>query len=277
MFGGEFHDGHRTSLYNDLLVYHIKKNSWSKIISPAGPPPRSSHQCAVTAAGDGGQMWVFGGEYTSPSESQFHHYKDLWCFHFGTKRWEKVACQGAPSARSGHRMVMVRKHLVVFGGFHDNLRECKYFNDAYAFDLENRKWKKLEVAGSQPSPRSACVMFPLPENRGAIVYGGYCKEKGKKDSESGVTLTDMFALTPDKNDPTLTKWRWQQVKQTGARPTPRTGMSVAVSSNGSRAYVFGGVQDVKDEEEELEGSFFNEVYSLQVEGERATWSQGELG
>ena len=40
-------------------------------------------------------------------------------------------------------------------------------------------------------------MFPLPDGRGAVVFGGYCKEKGKKDAERGVTLSDMFVLTPD--------------------------------------------------------------------------------
>ena len=47
----------------------------------------------------------------------------------------------------------LRKWLVVFGGFHDNLRDSKYFNDAYAFDLENRAWSKLSTSGSEPSPR----------------------------------------------------------------------------------------------------------------------------
>ena len=43
-------------------------------MSPAGPPPRSSHQAAIVTRG-GGQLWIFGGEYTSPTESQFYHYK----------------------------------------------------------------------------------------------------------------------------------------------------------------------------------------------------------
>lgn len=38
----------------------------------------------------GGQLWVFGGEFTSQSQSQFHHFKDLWVFHFKTKKWEKI-------------------------------------------------------------------------------------------------------------------------------------------------------------------------------------------
>ena len=91
---------------------------------------------------------MFGGEFVSPSESQFYHYKDLWCFHFSSKRWEKITAPGGPSSRSGHRMVVVKKLIIVFGGFHDNTRDCKYFNDLHAFDMETRQWKKLETIGT---------------------------------------------------------------------------------------------------------------------------------
>ena len=114
----------------------------SQIISPGGPASRCSHQAVMTSSG-GGQMWVFGGEYASPSETQFHHYKDLWCYHFASRRWEKVSASGGPSSRSGHRMVLLKRHLIVFGGFHDNLRDCKYFNDVHAFDLDNRDGTKF--------------------------------------------------------------------------------------------------------------------------------------
>ena len=45
---------------------------------------------AIMTAQSGGQLWIFGGEFASASESQFHHYRDLWVFHFSSKRWEKV-------------------------------------------------------------------------------------------------------------------------------------------------------------------------------------------
>jgi len=61
--------------------------------------------------------------------------------------------------------------------------------------------KKLYIFFPGPSPRSACVMFPLPENKGIVIFGGYFKEKSKgakKDSgETGKTLEDMYLLTPD--------------------------------------------------------------------------------
>ena len=45
---------------------------------------------AVAVRQGGGQMWVFGGEFASPSQSQFYHYKDLWVWHFHSNKWEKV-------------------------------------------------------------------------------------------------------------------------------------------------------------------------------------------
>ena len=41
-------------------------------------------------------------------------------------------------------------------------------------------------------------------------------------------------------------------------------------------YLFGGVQDVKDDDEELEGNFFNDLYTVAIENEKATWSEGEI-
>ena len=50
-------------------------------------------------------------------------------------------------------MIYFRKWLIVFGGFHDNIKDSKYFNDVFAFDLENRSWTKLITTGTEPSPR----------------------------------------------------------------------------------------------------------------------------
>lgn len=280
LFGGEFYNGSKTKMFSDLLIYNTKRNSWTEVCSPAGPPPRASHQAAlVTRAG--GQLWIFGGEYTSPSESQFYHHKDLWCYHFSSKRWEKVVAPGGPSGRSGHKMVAYKQFLIVFGGFHDNLRDCRYFNDLYAFDLDNRVWKQLECTGPTPSPRSAFQFLMAPDGR-ICLYGGYCKQKLKKDEEKGIVHTDMFFLSPMKHDETMTKWRWQNVKQVGMRASIRTGLSSALVKD--RILMFGGVCDKEGDEEEDSDSeddegdedsatFYNELYSIHFDGERATWSK----
>ena len=39
-------------------------------------------------------------------------------------------------------------------------------------------------------------MVTLPDGK-VLIYGGYSKEKVKKDVDKGVTHTDMFILAPD--------------------------------------------------------------------------------
>lgn len=182
-------------MYNDLFYYNISNNTWTLVKAPAGPPPRCGHQMIATSANKG-QLWVFGGEFASPTQSQFYHYRDLWVFHMATKQWEKISSPNGPTARSGHRMVLLKKQLIVFGGFHDNLRDYKYFNDVYSFNLETYKWIKLEPMGTPPAPRSGCCMVPLNDGR-VLIYGGYSKEKLKKDVDKGHVYSDAFLLTPD--------------------------------------------------------------------------------
>jgi hypothetical protein len=44
IFGGEFFNGSKTTMFSDLFIYNTKRKDWTQIKSPAGPPPRSSHQ-----------------------------------------------------------------------------------------------------------------------------------------------------------------------------------------------------------------------------------------
>ncbi|KAI0236404.1 Kelch domain-containing protein 4 [Lamellibrachia satsuma] len=276
MFGGEYFNGNKTFVYNDLLFYKILTNEWVQLTTPNAPPPRCSHQTVALRQG-GGQLWVFGGEFASPTQSQFYHYKDLWVFHFKTKHWDRIKTPGGPSARSGHRMVNYKKLLIVFGGFHDNIRDYKYYNDVHAFNTETYTWSKLETTGTPPSPRSGC-MTALCHDRGTVfIYGGYSKERVKKDVDVGKTHTDMFMLAPDgkneKQDPAPTKWKWTQVKQSGLRPSARCGCSMAVTS-ASNAVVFGGVFDEEEDEENLSGRFFNDLYDLEMD--KGKWHEVDL-
>lgn len=101
-----------------------------------------------------------------------------------------------------------------------------------------------------------------------VVYGGYSKEKIKKDVERGCIHADMFLLSPtDKND--LTKYKWVCMKQTGIRLTPRCGLSVALFQYANQAFIFGGVFDDNDsdddDEESLRGTFYNDLFVLDLE------------
>uniref|UniRef100_A0A224XNU8 Kelch domain-containing protein 4 n=1 Tax=Panstrongylus lignarius TaxID=156445 RepID=A0A224XNU8_9HEMI len=269
MFGGEYHNGHETWVYKDLFIYKITTDEWIFLKIPGGPPPRTSHQ-AVVVPSNKGELWIFGGEFTTKSESQFYHYRDLWVLQLDTKQWTQIKASGGPSARSGHRMVLCKRHLIVFGGYHDNLQDCKYFNDVHAFNLDDRTWTKIEPTGTPPLPRSGCQMVATPEGK-IIIWGGYSKSKAKKDLEIGICHTDMVLLSPEKGDSMGVKWKWSAIKAGGIKCGPRSGVSATLCGN--KVFTFGGSSD-HETEEELTAEFHNELYTFDIQ--RNVWSEVSL-
>ena len=255
LFGGEYFNGHKTFMYNDVYVYQIKKNEWIKQSFPNPPPPRCAHQ-AVAISKEGGQLWVFGGEFASPTNAQFYHYKDFWVLRLKEHKWEQVKAAGGPSHRSGHRMIVYKRLIFVFGGFQESHKNFVYFNDCYMFSLTDYAWTKLSPSGNGPSPRSACQLAVTPN--GILIVGGYSKVRVKKDVEKGTSHSDMFLLSDDAD----MKFKWVPVKDSGQKPWPRSGFSFAQISP-TRVLMFGGVCD-EEEEDEIESVFFNNLTCLDL-------------
>ncbi|XP_023616820.1 kelch domain-containing protein 4 isoform X8 [Myotis lucifugus] len=268
LFGGEYFNGQKTFLYNELYIYNIRKDTWTKVEIPNPPPRRCAHQAVVVPQG-GGQLWIFGGEFASPDGEQFYHYKDLWVLHLATRTWEQVRSPGGPSGRSGHRMVAWKRQLILFGGFHESTRDYIYYNDVYAFDLDTFTWSKLSPSGTGPTPRSGCQMSVTPQGS-IVIYGGYSKQRIKKDVDKGTQHSDMFLLKSEEGREG--RWVWTRINPSGTKPTPRSGFSVAMAPN-SQTLLFGGVCD-EEEEESLEGDFLNDLYFYDATKNR--WFAGQL-
>lgn len=108
LFGGEFYEGSKVVVFNEAFRWNVDKNEWRFVSSPISPKPRCSHQAVVYKD----QVYVFGGEFATVE--QFYHFRDLWKFDPKNNIWEEIQCTGiGPSARSGHRMVMVKS--ILFG------------------------------------------------------------------------------------------------------------------------------------------------------------------
>lgn len=86
---------------------------------------------------------------------------------------------------------------------------------------------------------------------------------------NSISLTDFNFYS--ENDPKA--WKWSTVKPGGFKPVPRSGVNVAVAPNG-KAYTFGGVLDVDEDEENLSGNFSNEMHSIDLAS--YVWRQIEL-
>lgn len=152
LYGGEFYNGSKTFVYGDLYRYDVEKQEWKLVSSPNSPPPRSAHQAVAWK----NYLYIFGGEFTSPNQERFHHYKDFWMLDLKTNQWEQLNFKGSPSPRSGHRMVLHKHKIILFGGFYDTLREVRYYNDLHIFDLDQFKWQEIKpkLGAMWPSARS---------------------------------------------------------------------------------------------------------------------------
>jgi N-acetylneuraminic acid mutarotase len=89
-------------------------------------------------------------------------------------------------------------------------------------------------------------------------------------SERGTTHADAFTLQE-----TPGKWKWSSTKPGGRRPTPRSGVATATAANG-KIYVFGGVMDTEEDDENLRGLFTNEIHFLDVQSGGMAWRKVEM-
>ncbi|OMO99069.1 Kelch repeat type 2, partial [Corchorus capsularis] len=263
LYGGEFYNGSKTFVYGDLYRYDVDKMQWKLVSSPNSPPPRSAHQAVAWK----NFLYIFGGEFTSPNQERFHHYKDFWMLDLKTNQWEQLNLKGCPSPRSGHRMVLYKHKIIVFGGFYDTLREVRYHNDLYVFDLDDFKWQEIKpkLGSMWPSARSGFQFFVYQDQ--IFLYGGYSKEvsSDKNGSEKGIVHSDMWCLDPRT-------WEWNKVKKSGMPPGPRAGFSMCVHKK--RALLFGGVVDMEMQGDVMMSLFMNELYGFQLDNNR--WYPLEL-
>ena len=143
--------------------------------------------------------------------------------------------------------------LLVFGGFHDDGRDVRFFNDLHVFDTREESWRciskekgKAELTQRPdrwPSPRSGFALWVDDDSSAVYLYGGFAVSKEGKKGSAGLegrqeVLSDLWKLE-------LGSMQWQQLRKRGVFPNERSGIGCAAVSVGGRrrAMLFGGVTD----------------------------------
>ncbi|KAL9185020.1 hypothetical protein ACHAXT_002797 [Thalassiosira profunda] len=299
MFGGEYYDGAENLVFDELLRWdpdakpQLDKDDddesggaesnttgqWTRILTPAPrPPPR----CAHSTVYHNDSLYVFGGECATAD--QYHHYRDLWRFDIKQNTWEECRARGGtpPPARSGHRAVVWRHYMILFGGFHEALRtETRWFNDVHIFDFQTSTWTELKYGklARLPPPRSACNMSICTSPTEALfVCGGYSKVKnanapGASRSE-GIMHIDCWMLPlkslvgGGKGGPLngANPPSWERITRKGEYPSARAGTSAVLHKN--KMLVYGGVLDHEGDHHKLDSVFYDDLFALDMERRR---------
>ncbi|XP_046934849.1 kelch domain-containing protein 4 isoform X3 [Lynx rufus] len=174
-----------------------------------------------------------------------------------------------------------KDELILFGGEYFNGQKTSVYNELYTYNIRKDAWTKVEIPN--PPPRRCAHQGNRRPFRSEWTSDGSLEEtvntfrwlpreyeRVKKDVDRGMQHSDMFLLQPV--DGREGKWGWTRINPAGAKPTPRSGFSVAVTPN-HQTLLFGGVCD-EEEEESLEGDFLNDLHFY--DATRNRWFAGQL-
>ena len=267
---------------------------WTRILTP---PPHPPPRCAHSAVYHNDAIYVFGGE--SAASERYHHYRDLWKFDVRANTWEECRSAGGPHARSGHRCLVWRHSMILFGGFHESAKnnDIRFFNDVHMYDFQAMSWTELKHGklARLPPPRSACnlALMSSPSGGGEalFVYGGYSKvrnasnvhacgggqqqqqqQQHRTSGSEGIVHVDCWmlplkSLLSDGGIASSTPPTWERITRKGEYPSGRAGSSSVVYQK-NRMVVFGGVMDDEGDHHAMVSTFYDDLFAFDMERRR---------
>ncbi|XP_075867535.1 host cell factor 2 isoform X2 [Nelusetta ayraudi] len=175
-------------------------------------------------------------------------------------QWRKLhSVSGVtPRSRHGHRAVVVRELVVVFGGGNEGIEE-----HLHVYNTVSKQWFLPAVRGDIPP---GCAAHGLvSEGTRVLVFGGML-EFGKYSN----CLYELQAA----------RWLWKKLKprapRTGSLPCPRIGHSFTLVGN--KCYLFGGLTNDSEDPNGNIPRYMRDFYELElqaVSGARG-WSIPEM-
>lgn len=209
IFGGRFRaeasTGNYTN-YNDLWAFDLNTDQWEEIkTSGTAPSPRTNTAMVYDDLND--RLILFGGN-ASTSGLSFQALNDTYILDLKTNTWSRVTTSPTPSARLFHAMVMDGKHkqVLMYGGGGNNAFVGPFINDVWAFDLDNKSWKRVWVPIQGETIPPARINPMLIEDR---AKGKVLMFAGHDDTAIG-HRNDLWVL-----DTRLFRWQLKQKGDTG--------------------------------------------------------------
>jgi galactose oxidase-like protein len=154
--------GRGSAELNDLWVYDLTADGWTRLAPKgAGPPARTDHVA----------VWIDGlGLVIAGGRSGTKVLDDLWAYDPNANAWRTLATTGPrPPARGGSCSTLSTDgRLWITGGRAAN---GTYLGDTWAYDPGPSTWKKQVVLGAGPEARDGAACWWTSDGALAL-YGG---------------------------------------------------------------------------------------------------------
>ncbi|XP_069811701.1 host cell factor 2 isoform X1 [Dendropsophus ebraccatus] len=149
-----------------------------------------------------------------------------------------------PSSRHGHRAVVIRELIIIFGGGNEGIAE-----ELHVYNTATNQWFLPAVRGDIP-PGCAAHGFVCDGTR-ILVFGGMV--------EYGRYTNDLYELQ-------ASRWLWKKLKPhalpSGSLPCPRLGHSFSL--HGNKCYLFGGLANESEDNNNNIPRYLNDFYELEL-------------
>jgi hypothetical protein len=225
-------------------------------------PPRAFHESVVIRD----KMFFWGGRQDHFG-NMYHSHLDVFCVNMLTGKLHRhsvtppdipTPCQQACSAVVGNTIYSYGGRFRVFPSM-----AC---NELHKLDLDDMRWRKVEVRGMKPKGRYSAGMCQLKGN--LMLMGGYGPVSSRKrhpqaqygvgynlGGESYKANNELFEFHP-------TTGHWSPVITDSATPLPRQGHTLTAVDD-KRAILFGGIDKTH--------KLFNDLW--QFDYEKKVWTQ----
>ncbi|SBT76059.1 kelch protein, putative [Plasmodium ovale] len=260
LFGGEYNDNNELIAYNDLFKYNVIKDKWKYYFTTGKKPkPRCSHQAVYFNK----KLYIFGGELCT--NTQFFHYNDFWSFDLRNNIFEELETKNKkeekPSPRSGHRMILWKSCIVMFGGFFDNGKSVEYFNDLYIYIINCNRWVNLTHVYVDSLFRR------MTESGQSSVPNGVSNSTTKMQSGSS-NHTPSTGVSEkkgrDKNSQLMKSKFLKSFDLDSYMPSKRSSICLFTDVNFQKIYIYGGYAQVKNTSRNAIGVYYNDLWILNI-------------
>jgi hypothetical protein len=223
--------------FNDVYCFDLKTQQWMDVPhSKLGSRPEPRSACNIALIGDavlihGGFSKLQNANVAGGKESKVH--TDAWLLNLKPllqgkpPTWDRLLSSSArggansrnPNGRSGTASATYKNRMLVFGGVVDSeLMHHKvdsvFYNDLFAFDLDQRKWYPLRVrkGGKKDNQRRRNKRKTGTEGEGddqeedkdepAEAEGGEANDEGDDDNADDDDLSEADADDPGNDGDT---------------------------------------------------------------------------
>ena len=166
-------------------------------------------------------MIIFGGRHLMRSLS------NIYSLDFTNQIWSKIEPNGnPPPARDSHSAILYNNtDMIIFGGNGSTNK----LNDLWNFNLEEKKWNKINAEGPTPSARDGHISA-LINNKYMVIYAGL--------DEKDEVANDIFLFDIENK-------KWIECEKEGKISQNKDGQSCCTIGN--IMYLFGGQGPGDDE------------------------------